>query len=332
MSRSRDADRGLILVYHAVADPPEDPFKLAVARARFAAHLEIISALYQPLRLAELVRGLVDHELPRGAIAVTFDDGYANNLTAALPELTQHGVPATVFVVTGYTGSEQEFWWDELERLLAMASHPGPRRMLEVSINGDSLSCDVGHRSLALRRLWRWLHRREQHEIDSVLAQVRAWAGVGEPLPPRETHRPMTVSELQSIHASGLVELAPHTRSHPVLAARTASAQREEVQGSRRDLQEWLGGTAAGFAYPYGNPAHDYSRATVQIVRELGFDHAVGTSYGVATPSSPRYELPRFFVGDLPAEEFERWLDTRLARRSVRMARRLAFKPKAGRG
>ncbi len=176
---------------------------------------------------------------------------------------------------------------------------------------------------VSLGRLWSWLHRREHVEIETALEQVRRWAGIERPLPARESRRAMTMDELVSLAGSGLVELAPHTRSHPVLGARSSSVQREELQSSRADLEDWLGRSSESFAYPFGNPARDYSRTTVEIVRELGFRQAVATTYGLATASSSRLELPRFFVADQEEGAFESWLHERFLSHRVRISRRL---------
>jgi peptidoglycan/xylan/chitin deacetylase (PgdA/CDA1 family) len=109
----------LILLYHRVADVRPDPWGLCVSPARFAEHLEVLSQSgFKCLRLRDLVRLLRDGTLPRRAVAITFDDGYADNLYAAKPLLEQTGTRATVFVVTGATGRAQEFWWDELAGML----------------------------------------------------------------------------------------------------------------------------------------------------------------------------------------------------------------------
>jgi peptidoglycan/xylan/chitin deacetylase (PgdA/CDA1 family) len=333
MSQSRGRARGAaILLYHVVGDLAVDPFKLAVAPDRFAAHMEIISTQFRPHTLSDLADGLAEGTLPPGSVAVTFDDGYANNLTHALPRLEQAAVPATVFVVTGYTGSEREFWWDELERLIMRGSSDSTRSYLEVTLGDERFSCDATEPDVALARLWGWLHRRGRAEIETAVEQVRRWTGVLESLPARETRRPMTVEELVRLGRSSLVELAPHTRSHPALDARSASVQRDELQSSRAELEGWLGRRALSFAYPYGNPARDYSRTTVEIVRDLGFRQAVATKYGLATASSSRLELPRLFVANLGADAFERWLHERFLPRGVRISRGITRRLQRSRG
>jgi len=309
-----------ILVYHLVAQVERDPFGTAVSPENFAAHMEIVARRFRPQGLGTVAQALQHGPALDGAVAVTFDDGYANNLTVALPILEAWSVPATVFVATGYTGTGLEFWWDELEHLVACA----PERALALRAGGRSLSFDASRPDAVLTEVWELLHRLERQQIADAIDQLRRWAGMSAPRPPRETHRPMTVEELETISASGVVELGAHTRWHVSLAACDLRTQREELEGSRADLETWLGRRPTSLAYPYGRPGHDYSQSTVQVAAQLGFAQALSTRAALAVPSASRHELPRFFVPDWEPDQFERWLDARFKSRPVRAVRKLA--------
>jgi peptidoglycan/xylan/chitin deacetylase (PgdA/CDA1 family) len=108
--------RPLILMYHRVAAVNVDPWGLAVHPDRFEAHLAVLRKQRTPMRLSDFVRALDRETLPDDAVAVTFDDGYVDNLHHAKPRLAAAGVPATVFLATGAIGQRSEFWWDELAR------------------------------------------------------------------------------------------------------------------------------------------------------------------------------------------------------------------------
>jgi peptidoglycan/xylan/chitin deacetylase (PgdA/CDA1 family) len=108
--RSRLWPGALILGYHRVADAGSDPRGMCVSPRHFEQHLEVIRRVAFPVTLDELVRGLPG-ELPPRALALTFDDGYADVLQRAQPLLELYQLPASVFVVTGCVGSR--FPWDE---------------------------------------------------------------------------------------------------------------------------------------------------------------------------------------------------------------------------
>src|SRR5206468_2122855 len=108
----------IILTYHRIADPDSDPLLLSVSPSCFADHLNVIRKHYRAISLQDLVQRLTRRETLSGLVAVTFDDGYADNLQRAKPMLERYEVPATVFVASDAVGRVTEFPWDELERLL----------------------------------------------------------------------------------------------------------------------------------------------------------------------------------------------------------------------
>jgi len=127
---------------HRVAEPGVDPWSLCVTPQHFAEHLEVLQRETAPISLQKMVQAYKEGNIPARAVAVTFDDGYADNLHSAKPLLEQYNVPATVFVPSGYVGHGREFWWDELERILLQ---PGPLpERLTLNINGKTYQWELG--------------------------------------------------------------------------------------------------------------------------------------------------------------------------------------------
>ncbi len=93
-----------ILSYHRVNDE-RDPFFPSLPTEVFERHMAFVSAAYVVLPLEELVERMARGRVPRNALAITFDDGYRDNLTHAAPVLARHGLPATVFLATGVIGT-----------------------------------------------------------------------------------------------------------------------------------------------------------------------------------------------------------------------------------
>ena len=108
--RSRYSPGALILGYHRVAHVHSDPHGLCVSPQHFEEQLAVLRREARPIALGELLRGLQEGHVPARAIAVTFDDGYADVLAQAQPLLERYEIPATVFVVSGCLGGS--FWWD----------------------------------------------------------------------------------------------------------------------------------------------------------------------------------------------------------------------------
>src|SRR4051812_20673200 len=102
----RSHGAGVILLYHRIAELHVDPWELAVSPAHFDEHLRVIRTRATVLSLHDLLRHLRSNSLPPRAVAVTFDDGYADNACTALPLLEHHDTPATFFVTTGVLDDE----------------------------------------------------------------------------------------------------------------------------------------------------------------------------------------------------------------------------------
>jgi peptidoglycan/xylan/chitin deacetylase (PgdA/CDA1 family) len=120
-----NADGGpVILLYHSITRALIDPWGVRVQPRNFAEQMAVLREYAHPMSLVDLHAALDANALPQRAVVVTFDDGYVDNLLAAKPAMIEHNVPGTVFVASGYVGSQREYWWDELERLLLSPAMP----------------------------------------------------------------------------------------------------------------------------------------------------------------------------------------------------------------
>jgi peptidoglycan/xylan/chitin deacetylase (PgdA/CDA1 family) len=314
----------VVLVYHRIGSTRDDPQLLAVTAEHFAEHLEVISLRHQPLALGDLVAATRRGRAPNRAIAVTFDDGYADNLVAAKPQLARYSVPATVFVASGCVG--RAFWWDELHRLLL-----GPKRLprvISLEVDGQQLRFDLGEEAeeasrrserwtvldedrLPAQRAYRLLSERlrvvDVEARERALEQLRALAGADGR--DGDLPRPLTADELRRLAGDGLVDIGAHTVTHPVLARLESSRQRAEISGSKAQLEETLNGRVRSFAYPYGTAA-DFEPTTVSLVEEAGFDYACTNVPGRVTKRTHRFELPRVLIRDWDGDEFARRLSS----------------------
>lgn len=288
----------VVLCYHRVAAPRADPHGLCVHPERFADQLRALAHVADPVPLSEVVRA---GRGPR--IAVTFDDGYADSLDAALPLLSEAGVPAAFFITTG-TLNRDEFWWDRLARLLLHDS--AGARLLALELAGRRLWLDA--RSPAARErahwaLWHRLRVRPEEEIAALLDHLEGTIGA----PAASPARPLTDAELGALAAAEGVDIGAHSVTHPSLAAHPVSVQRGEITGSRTHLEQLLGRPVRFFAYPYGGP-QDVNDDTVRCVAAAGFAGAFTT---MAAPVRRRHDprlLPRLVVRDWDGQRLVREL------------------------
>lgn len=135
----------VVLLYHRVNATTSDPWALNVSPRNFAEQLAVLQRCCRLLSLTDLVRNIGAGQSGAGQVAVTFDDGYADNLYSALPVLERFEVPATFFVPSGHVGSSDELWWDELDRLLLQPGHLP--RLLTLDIEGKPFQWDLAEAS-----------------------------------------------------------------------------------------------------------------------------------------------------------------------------------------
>jgi peptidoglycan/xylan/chitin deacetylase (PgdA/CDA1 family) len=312
-------------MYHHIADVRSDPGTLSVSPQHFAEHLDVLQREARPLRLDQLSKNLGRSSVPPRSVVITFDDGYADNLIDAKPLLDRHDTPATVFVTTGAINDRSEFWWDELERLLLLPS--ALPESLELFIAGKIFRCDIGEASIyseeACLRFRNWKPWEEnpptlRHSLYSSLCRIikpmsdemqqavmkdlRHWAGTEES--GIQAHRRLTPGEIVSLSRGHLIEVGGHTVTHPILSTLARDRQWDEIQQNKFFLEEILEAPVSSFAYPYG----DYSRETLRIVREAGFDCACSIIRGAVQPDSDLFQLPRLHIWDMGGDEFAAWL------------------------
>jgi peptidoglycan/xylan/chitin deacetylase (PgdA/CDA1 family) len=349
---------GLVLLYHRMAEVERDPQLLCVSPKHFAEHLEVLKRLARGL--SRPVLPLLDvadaftwpgietrvRDRPRRPVAITFDDGYADNLHHAKPLLEKYDAPATVFVTSGFVSRREEFFWDELDRLLLQ---PGRLpKTLNLAPPHDEpalaspMTCDLGAddpwiwtlseedaaytpdraaahrrwnvlspdtptpRHAAYRALCPALAASDAATRTRWLDTIRARLNI---VPEgRESHRTMTADELRQLASGGLVDIGAHTVTHARLSDLPVDQQRHEITESKRTLEGLLAGPIRAFSYPFGNHV-DYTPDTVRLVREAGFDHACSNFGGaVRRGTADRFQLNRVLVRDWDGDEFARRL------------------------
>jgi peptidoglycan/xylan/chitin deacetylase (PgdA/CDA1 family) len=319
----------LALLYHRVTELPLDPQLLCVSPKHFGQHLDVLANEFQPLSLLEFIEGLRCGRLPSRAVVVTFDDGYEDNLSSAKPILDKYGVPATVFVTTGYMGENREFWWDELERLLLQ---PGVLPdVITLSIRGVAYEWELGesahYTSAESHRHARWnVSQRDntptsRHEMYRSLCELlrplshaerrplldQLTAAGGTDHGARATHRILSPQQVKDLAAGGLITVGAHTVTHPRLSAFPLDRQRQEIDRSKRHLENVLDQPVTTFAYPYGSRL-DYSGQTVAAVRETGFAAACSNFPAPITRRTDVFQLPRVIIRDSNGDAFARQL------------------------
>lgn len=320
--------QAIILMYHRIIECDRDIWGLAVTPANFQEQLQVLQKSFTVMTLSDLALAQTEGQIPKRAVAITFDDGYIDNLVNAKPILTKYNMPATIFIATGYIGKQQEFWWDDLERLLLTPGRLPESITLKLDKNlhtWDFSNCfdytladyqgdrtrrawegETGSRLAIYQAIWEFLQPLPNQQQQDLLQQIIKQVGGTQDY--RPANRPMTVAELLELTDNRLIEIGAHTINHPALSAHSQEVQTTEINTSKKTLEEILNHSVSNFAYPFG----DYNQITIQVVKNAGFTCACSTVAETVWRRSSQLELPRFAVENWNGTEFaqklEKWL------------------------
>jgi peptidoglycan/xylan/chitin deacetylase (PgdA/CDA1 family) len=294
-----------ILIFHRVLPQADPLFPGEATVESFDAQLRLLKSIFNVLPLPEAIARLKDGSLPSRAAAISFDDGYADNYTHALPILQQHGLHATFFIATAYLNGGRMFNDTVIESVRRSPLSQLDLSELGLGIHAIDSDAAKAHAIGQLLPKVKYLPL-DQREVTAANIALRAKSAS---LP---DDLMMSTAQLTNLHAAGM-EIGGHTQHHPILAKLSHAEAKAEIAAGKTWLEATLGERVRLFAYPNGKPGVDYLPEQASLARELGFDAAVSTQHGVSTVASDMYQLARFTP----------W-DTRLNAYALRLLQNLA--------
>jgi peptidoglycan/xylan/chitin deacetylase (PgdA/CDA1 family) len=283
-----------ILRYHAVCGPEGDAYadaSICVTPSAFAQHVAYLTSKYSVMPLPEAVARMREGKpLPRNAVALTFDDGYADNLAAA-HVMHAHGAAATFYITAGCLAGELPFWPSEIRQLVRRIA--GPVIRLRVRDEEISIPCGTGaERRASLRTLARLFKSHPIPVREAFRDQLRAQAGGTSDASPM-----LTWDQLREMHRLGMT-IGAHTLTHPNLPSAGLADATAEIVGSKARLERELDAEVTMFSYPNGGAERYYTPDLQRVVREAGYAAATTSSNGFAGPGSDPYALERVQVSE----------------------------------
>jgi peptidoglycan/xylan/chitin deacetylase (PgdA/CDA1 family) len=288
------AGAGAILMFHHVRPHQPRPFEPNRILEITPEFLDTVIAHTRSRGYDVIALGDVPDRLrrPRGRfIALTFDDGYRDNLVHALPVLEKHQAPFTVFVTTGFADRTTTMWWNDLEEALV--------RLPEVDFGGQRLNLATpARKQTAFNSILAGLRQLPGPELHRFIAELAARAGVDAAA--RVDRYCLDWTEIRAMDRLALCTIGAHTVSHPLLATHAPEVALREITDSKRRLEEMLGHPVHHFAYPVGDPGAAGPREFA-MARETGFTTAATTRPGVLFREHAQHlhALPRLSVNGL---------------------------------
>ncbi|MBC7482383.1 MAG: polysaccharide deacetylase family protein [Rhizobacter sp.] len=278
-----------VLFFHRVfadVDPmmPGEP-----TAASFDKILGWVQTQFNVLPLADAVRRLIDGSLPPAAAAITFDDGYRDNLVVAAPILLQRRLPATFFIASGFLDGGIMFNDVVIESMRRCS-----RDEVDISfLNLGQLPLRTwAERGLAVNTVLRALKHLPLDERAAAVEKLQQSLGVEVP-----SDLMLTTAELRSLVANGF-DIGAHTDHHPILASLPNEAALAEITSGRARLEAIVDRRIGLFAYPNGRWGQDFDDRHRGMVKACGFDAGFSTEPSVCHRRSDRWSLPRFTPWD----------------------------------
>lgn len=320
VGRARVRKLPTIVTYHRVADEPADPWGICVTPKHFREHLEVFRASgREVLPVSELLAAHRAGAAPRNALAITFDDGYLDNLRIAAPMLAAAGFPAMLFVTTGTLGTGGLMWWDVLTDIVLHDRALPPHVDIAVTFGtyrvelGDPDPTASAHRwnpltddapsprHRAYVELWSILLTCDEAERQRVLAELVAALG---PARLDRDRRMMTAEEVVELARATPFEIGAHTVTHSSLVRVDPRTREHELVASKATLETLLDREVDVLAYPYGHVDQDVA----ETARRAGYRSAVTTTGGQVGPDADPLRVCRRGILDWSADELERVL------------------------
>ena len=277
------------LIFHRVLASPDPLLPSEPSAAQFEARMRWVQRHFNVIPLAEAITHLQSRTLPTRSLAITFDDGYADNEEIAAPILRKLGLPATFFIATGYLDGGRMF-----NDSIIAALRDCRRDSLDLTELGLGVHTLA---SIEQRRSTISILLPKVKILDSArrIAQAERICQLAEVVPPDNLM--MSSSQVAALARDGF-GIGGHTVSHPILARLDPNDARVEIHHGRQRLEQITNRPVGLFAYPNGRPGEDYTAHTTEQVKQLGFAAAFTTAHGVAANNADLFQLPRFTPWD----------------------------------
>ncbi|SEA83545.1 Polysaccharide deacetylase [Oribacterium sp. KHPX15] len=275
-----------VFCYHRVTNIPLDTWKLAVSPELFEEQIRYIKTHYKVIRSEEDFKA--DGE---GRLAViTFDDGYSDSYTEALPILEKYQIPATVFVCMGNIDSEREFWWDYLEKLFFMSDIKdtmfefGEKKLFLTSEKQRINACYYVHSEL--KKMTSIQRSRAFSDLENIFHVTTN----------RDYCRSLSKVQLRELSKSPLITIGGHTINHPSLARENMDTQEYEIRESKTQIEDIIGKSISVFSYPFGQKT-DFDDTTIEIAHKCGYQRVYAAFSGYTKREYIDGYIPRINIG-----------------------------------
>ncbi len=281
--------------YHRIGNAQEAIFDRAIfscSSTAFEKHLQEIKANFTVINTVQLTELLAKGKAFEQRYAlITFDDGYIDNYTHALPLLKKYQLPAVFYLVTDFINSKQIPWWDEIAYLLRHSSG----QSYQLFRSEQYYFLDPKHIDLIIQKIMADIKRSSRYSIAQFLDDIRAkFPQAKEKLSQEKQALFMSWQQAKALQLSGM-EIGSHTISHKILSQLSAKEQANEIIASKQILEAQLNCQLNSIAYPVGR-YYCYNQTSLNYAKEAGYKIAFNNEAGYHQQISDCFNLNRYCV------------------------------------
>ena len=289
----RGKTKAAILLFHRVAEVSETigpDTQISLSPTVFEQVIQQLSVHFQPLPFSEVTSRIQEgRPLPKRAVAVTFDDGFRDNLTTARPILETYDVPAIFYITSGFVDGSTQSYEHLLARYIKTVEH------VRLQWNGDQKEWELDTQEKrekcyrAIKSIGKPLSASRRKQLVNSLRPCIA-DSIDMNAACTEYMSPEEVSVLAQ---NPLFTVGAHTHAHPLLSSLSANEAQTEIRSGLNRVREMTNSPIRHFSYPYGG----HSNETIEMVKSLKFESAVTTHRILADAwRHSLFQLPRIEI------------------------------------
>jgi peptidoglycan/xylan/chitin deacetylase (PgdA/CDA1 family) len=290
-----------IVTYHRLGDPKRDAADLDdtvvdATKESFEKQVALFNKHFTLLGIEELRQFFLEgRPLPKNSAVITFDDGYKACYDIALPILKRANAKAIFFISTDHMTHRKAFWWDRTNYLIKRSK----KTRIELDYPTRAVYELTGDRTKVVQQILDVIKQTFGMDVERYLQEISKAAGV--PWGPEDDKRItdeilMTWDQVRELHKAGM-DIESHSKTHRVLTTLPPDELKEELEGSKRVLEEKLDTTVRSIAYPVSLSLADHDDILV-AVQKAGYDIGFSTSSGLGPlgPKTNPLDIQRFWV------------------------------------
>jgi peptidoglycan/xylan/chitin deacetylase (PgdA/CDA1 family) len=298
LSRFLNRKRILILAYHGITARSfaVKPWILFPVES-FEEQIRFLCSHYNIISLHQAVTAIYNgSQLREKPAVVTFDDGYRNNLTMALPVLKKYGVPATIFLTAGYIGTDKILPLDRAYLSITNARKKEPLMIQEIGLgplffhNNKAIAASYFATVAALKR---FPTKAQEKYLDLLEDKLNPDYRQKEAY---KEFQLLSWEEVRQLNNSKIIEIGAHTLSHEILSNVSNEEAEKEIVDSKVMIEHNLLQPIDSFAYPNGTD-RDYNKSHISQLKKTGFCCSVTTTARLNQCGDDPYTLGRISVG-----------------------------------